>query len=478
MTYALVSLFIPLLSALLLVLIGKGLSERNAGIVAITSGVISLVAAWFALADVAAANQPILINLGGWESGLAIRLRLTPLSGLLLLFTAFMHVLIGLYADFSRQGVPRDYWPLSSFLHGSLAALWLSADLFNLYITLELLGLTAVAMVALAGKKAFKPAANYLLLSLVASLFYMLGVALMYGRYGSLDVVLLALQTQSDSVTRIALLVMTVGLMLKAALWPLHLWLPAAHANAPTAVSALLSSVVVKGPLFILWMIWSEVAPVAIAQQIAPVLAAAGVLALVVGGVSAMRSAYIKTLVAYSTVAQLGYATMALGLLLTWQLPQMHVALWLFVIAHGLAKASLFMAAGEMQNTLGTKRVSGLRGATQTVPVAMFAFAVAGGSLIGLPPSGGFLAKWVLLEPLLSEPHNWPWAFGVLLGTLVSAAYIFRVVAISFDRARINPPDIRPDRLGHWLSLLPALMVWGMALVGDRLIRLLSGGGL
>lgn len=477
MTYALVSMFTPMLSALLLVMVGNRLSERNAGIVAIASGVISVVAAWFALTAVAAAQQPALINLGGWETGLAIRLRLSPLSALLLVFTAFMHVLVGLYADFSRQGVPRDYWPLSCFLHGALAALWLSADLFNLYVTLELLGLAAVAMVALAGKKAYKPAANYLILSLVASLFYMAGVALMYGRYGSLDVVVLALQSQDDFITRFALLVMTVGLMLKAAFWPLHLWLPDAHANAPTPVSALLSGLVVKGPLFILWMIWSEVAPVAVAQQMAPVLAIAGIIALVAGGVSAMRSAYIKTLVAYSTVAQLGYAMMALGLLLTWQLPEMHVALWLFVIAHGLAKASLFLAAGEMQSTLGTKRISGLRGATQTVPVAMFAFAVAGGSLIGLPPSGGFLAKWALLEPLLSEPQNWPWALGVLLGTLVSAAYIFRVVALSFDRARINPPDRRPDRLGHWLALLPALMVWGMALVGDWLINLLSGGG-
>ncbi|MDP3518537.1 MAG: proton-conducting transporter membrane subunit [Pseudohongiella sp.] len=477
MTYALVSLSIPLLSALALMLAGARLSNRNAGIMAIVTSLLSLGAAWFCLLDVAAANQSILLNLGGWENGLAIRLRLSPLSSLLLLFTAFMHVLIGIYAGFSRRGVSRDFWTLSSLLHGSLAALWLSADLFNLYITLELLGLTAVAMVALAGKKAYKPAANYLILSLVASLFYLLGVALVYGRYGSLDVVLLGLQTQSDTTTRIALLVMTAGLMLKAALWPLHLWLPAAHANAPTAVSALLSGLVVKGPIFILWLLWSEVAPVDLAQQIGPVLAVAGMIALVAGGLSAMRSPYLKTLVAYSTVAQLGYAMMALGLLMAWQLPQMHVALWLFVIAHGLAKATLFLAAGEMQTTLGTKRVSGLRGATQTVPVAMFAFAVAGGSLIGLPPSGGFLAKWVLLEPMLSSPQNWPWAFGVLLGTLVSAAYIFRVVAISFDRARINPPDVRPDRLGHWLALLPALMVWGMALIGEWLIEFLSGGG-
>lgn len=477
MNYALISLAIPLFTALLLLLAGPTVRTRTTGLVTIASTVLSLAAAWMALLAVAAEGSDIMLNIGGWETGLAIRLRLSSLSALLLAFTALMHLLIGLYAGLSRQGIARDFWPLSSFLHGSLAALWLSADLFNLYITLELLGLTAVGMIALAGKKAYRPAANYLILSLAASLFYLLGVALLYGRYGELDVLLLASRTEGDTITRLALLVMTTGLMLKAALWPLHLWLPPAHASAPTAVSALLSGLVVKGPVFILWVLWSEVAPPALAQEIGPVFGVAGIIALTAGGLSAMRSPHIKSLVAYSTVAQLGYALMALGLLLSWQLPQMHIALWLFVIAHGLAKASLFLAAGEMQATLGTKRVDGLRGATQTVPVAMFAFAVAGGSLIGLPPSGGFLAKWVLLEPLLSQPQNWPWAIGVLLGTLVSAAYIFRVVAISFDRARINPPDTRPDRAGHWLALLPALMVWGMALSGEWLIQLLAGGG-
>lgn len=466
----------PFLCALTVLLAGPRLRTRYSGMLTVAGGLLSFVAAWAALLDVTATATPQLLNLGGWGDGLSIRLRLSPLSALLALFTAMMHVLIGLYATFSRQGAARDFWPLSCFLHGSLVALWLSADLFNLYITLELLSLTAVAMVALSGPAAYKPAANYLILSLSASLFYLMGVTFLYGHYGTLDIIILAPLTVDDTLTRLALLLITAGLMLKAALWPLHLWLPAAHASAPTAVSALLSGLVVKGPLFILWMMWSEVAPPALGQEVGPLLAFAGVLALLAGGWAAMRTPWIKTLVAYSTVAQLGYALMALGLLLTWQLPQMHIALWLFVMAHGLAKASLFLAAGEMQHTLGTRRVTSLRGATQTVPIAMFAFAVAGGSLIGLPPSGGFLAKWVLLEPLLSQPQNWPWAIGILLGTLVSAAYIFRVVVLAFDRATITPPDTRPDRLGHWLALLPALMVWGMTLAGERLIRLLAGG--
>jgi multicomponent Na+:H+ antiporter subunit D len=475
--YALLSLAFPLFTALILTLAGRLLSPRSCGRLVLLSSFASLTAAVLALEFISRQSETSFLALGGWETGLAIRLQLTPLIGLLLAFTALIHLLTSLYSLFGRQPDSDDFWLLASFLHGSLAALWLSADLFNLYVTLELLSLAAVALVCTAGAKAFKPATDYLILSLAASLCFLLGVALLYGRYGVLDVASLSSMTIDDNSTRIALLLMTAGLMLKAALWPLHLWLPAAHASAPTAVSALLSALVVKGPLFILWMLWSKIAPTLLAIKVGPILAVAGMLALVSGGYSALRSPWLKTLVAYSTVAQLGYALMALGLLLTWQEQQMHAALWLFVIAHGLAKATLFLAAGEMQTALGTKRVSGLRGATQTVPVAMFAFAIAGGSLIGLPPSGGFLAKWILLEPLLSDPQRWPWALGVLLGTLVSAAYIFRVVALAFDRARINPPDHRPDRIGHWLALVPALLVWSMAFAGDWLLELLSSGG-
>ncbi|WP_111642313.1 complex I subunit 5 family protein [Marinimicrobium alkaliphilum] len=471
MTLALMSLLLPLASALVLLVL-----RARSPVLMILATLGSLIAAAGALYQVVDGGEQLLA-LGGWEPPLGIRFRLTPLSGLLLVFTALIHLLVAFYAAASRHSQTRhtDYWPLSGLLHASLVALWLSNDLFNWYVTLELLGLVAVALVTLAGPKAYRAAMRYLILSLVASLFYLLGVALLYGRYGVLDVALLASLTEADATTHTALLLMTLGLMLKAALWPLHLWLPPAHAGAPTAVSALLSALVVKGPLFILWLIWSEIAPPALARDMGFIMALAGVAALLSGGWSAMRTPYIKTLVAYSTVAQLGYALMALGLLLYWELPELHVALWLFVLSHGLAKVSMFLAAGEMQATLGSKRISALTGATQTMPVAMFAFAVAGGSLIGLPPSGGFLAKWLLLQPLFAEPANWFWAFAVLLGTLASAVYVFRVVALAFDRAKPTRPDFDPHVLAQWLALIPALLVWGMALVSQPLILWLTG---
>lgn len=474
MSAALLSLLVPLFTALLLLLL-----RLRAGGLVIGANALSLGLAVMALSTVVSTGTQQL-NLGGWDVPLGIRFELGPLTASLLVFTALVHLLVAVYAERSRHSQTRDtdFWPLSCLLHTSLAALWLSRDLFNWYVTLELLGLVAVAMVILSGPKSHAPALRYLLLSLAASLCYLLGVALIYGQYGVLDIRLLADMMTDDRVTRLALLLLTLGLMLKAALWPLHQWLPAAHASAPTAVSALLSALVVKGPLFILWMLWDNIAPVELARQAGVFFAIAGIAALISGGWAALRTPWIKVLVAYSTVAQLGYALLALGLLLHWQDPTLSTALWLFVIAHGLAKVSMFLAAGEMQATLGSRKVSALKGASQTMPIAMFAFAVAGGSLVGLPPSGGFVAKWVLLQPLFTQPSHWPWALGVLLGTLASAAYVFRVVAIAFDRADPNRPDYDPDTSAQWLAMLPALVVWAMALMGEPVIRWFGEAGL
>lgn len=471
MIAALLSLAIPMLMGLLLLL------HRPAAApwLVVLGSLASLLAAIAAILSVTTEGAATM-QLGGWETPLAIRFRLSPLSALLLVFTALIHFLVALYAARTRGRHPGmgDYWPLSCLLHASLAALWLSADLFNLYVTLELLGLVAVALVSLAGRKSWRPSLDYLLLSLAGSLLYLLGVALLYGRYGVLDVALLAEMTSDDRVTRLSIVSMTLGLMLKGALWPLHLWLPAAHASAPTPVSALLSGVVVKGPLFILWLLWVEVSSAEFHRGAGLGMALAGVLALLCGGWQSLRAPLLKVVVAYSTVAQLGYALLALGLLLLWDMPRLYMALWLFVLAHGLAKVSMFLAAGEMQETCGSRRVSAMKGATQTMPLAMFAFAVAGGSLIGLPPSGGFLAKWELLQPVVQQPDRWPWLVAILAGTLMSAAYVFRVVVVSFDRASPRHPEYRSDTWAQWLTLLPALLVWGMALISTPLILWLA----
>lgn len=467
-------LVLPLLSALLMLL-----WPRIAPILALLSAAACTLLALQLLLQVSEQGTQFWL-LGGWPEGLAISWQADRLSTLLILLTTVLQLLVRLYAFATRQRdhLATGFWPLSSLLQLSLTALWLSRDLFNLYVCLELLGLVAVALVSLAGDKAIKPALNYLLLSLFGSLCYLLGVVLLYGAYGRLDIAGLASQWQADWLSNSALLLMSLGLMLKAALWPLHGWLPGAHGAAPAPVSALLSALVVKGPLFILCLLWLQLASAGQALAMAPLFAGAGLAALLFGGWSALRTPFAKTLVAYSTVAQLGYALLALGLLLQLNEPLFFAALWLFVLAHALAKAACFLAIGEMSATLGGKRLIILKGASQTMPLAMFAFAVAGGSLIGLPPSGGFLAKWAMLQGLWLHDGQYFWVFAIVLATLLSAAYVFRAVALAFDRADPVAPDFAPQLLPQWLALLPALAVWAMALFSEPLLLMLQQEGL
>jgi len=158
MNAALASLLLPLGGGLLLILLRPARGGR--WVIALSLG--ALLAAIMALQVVLDHGERSLF-IGGWEAGLAIRFRLTPLAALLLVFTAGLHLLVALYAARIAHATGKaDYWPLSCLLHAALAALWLSADLFNLYVTLELLSLVAVALVSLAGRKAWKPALNYL----------------------------------------------------------------------------------------------------------------------------------------------------------------------------------------------------------------------------------------------------------------------------------------------------------------------------
>lgn len=470
MNWALASLFLSLAGGLLAMLV-RPLAR---GIVLATTS-LALGGAVGALLAVQRHGE-VLLAVGGWPAPLGIRFLLTPLSALLLVFGSALCWLVMLYAlRRPRATGGADFWALCSLLQAGLAGLWLSLDLFNLYVLLEWLGLCAVALVALAGPRALRPALDYLLLSLCGSLVYLLGVAVVYGEYGVLDVLVLQVSFADSPASRLALCLMSLGLMVKAALWPLHLWLPAAHAGAPSAVSALLSALVVKAPLYLLWLLWTQLAPADLARQVGPAFAVAGLLALLGGGWSALRTPRLKALVAYSTVAQLGYALLALGLLLRSGQSGLQAALWLFVLAHGLAKVSMFLAAGELQEGFGSRRVAALRGASQRMPLALFAFVLAGASLVGLPPSGGFLAKWLLLQPLFADPALRPWVLAVLLGTLASAGYVFRVVALGFDRAGERPLRVASDRPAQWLALLPALLAWGLALAGQPLLVWLSG---
>src|SRR6516164_6027234 len=305
------ALIIPLTGVLLAFVCGGRQVER------IALGVMPLglaIALTIALARPAGAS--LVYPIGGWMPPLGVALRADGLSIVMMVITAVVICAIAAFAraDFSTPAdsietrAPFAFWILLLAIWAALNTIFLGGDLFTLYVALELLTFAAVPLVCLDGRvETLRAALRYLLFALLGSALYLLGTALLYGRYGTLDIVLLSHRVDAEPATLLAAALMTTGLLAKTALFPLHLWLPAAHAGAPAAASAVLSALVVKGSFFIAVRLWLDVFADVLTLPSAQLLAALGAGAILVGNVVALRQVRLKLLVAYSTVAQIGY---------------------------------------------------------------------------------------------------------------------------------------------------------------------------
>lgn len=413
---------------------------------------------------------PLEVALGGWQSGLGIALRADGLSAALLLMSVLVALAAGLYAPayFGDAARRTHFWPLWLMLVAALHALLLSGDVFNLYVTLELVGLAAVSLATLGGNRAAVAAAlRYLTVGLLGSLAFLAGVVLLYTAYGTLDIVMLAARIGAEPPAWVAAALMTAGLLIKAALFPMHFWLPNAHANAPAPVSAALSALVVKAAFYLVLRLWLDLFQAALTPAAGLLLGVLGAIAVLWGSWQALQAQRLKLLAAYSTVAQVGYLFLFMPLVLA--LPPgapRDVALGgllLFALTHGFAKSALFLGAGVIQQHAGHDRIADLGGTALALPVTTFVLALAGVALIGLPPSGTFLAKWQLISASI-ETGQWYWLPVVAAGSLLAGGYVFRVLGHAF-----RPGEGVGPALAGWRAELPAL---GLALVATLVLGL------
>ena len=429
------------------VLLSLALGGRQAARIALVALPTGFAIAVGIVVAVWRSQTPLIYFVGGWAPPLGIALRADGLSAIMMVTTALVICAIGLFAHegFSiPAGVPETraslaFWTLLLGVWAGLNAIWLGGDLFTLYVALELLTFGAVPIVCLDGRaETLTAALRYLLFAVLGSVLYLLGAALLYGGYGTLDIVLLSGMVRAEPVVWVAAALMTAGLIAKTALFPLHLWLPPAHAGAPAAGSALLSALVVKGSFILIVRLWFDTLPGLINQASAQVLATLGAAAIVFGSVLALRQARLKLLIAYSTIAQIGYLFFLFPLASTpLAFASATAQVWsgvawtggvLQLVAHAIAKAAMFMAAGLIGEALGHDRIAEFGGIGRTLPMTVFAFGLGGMSLMGLPPSGGFVAKAMLLTAAVAEDQWW-WAVVILVGGLLAAGYVFRVLA-------------------------------------------------
>jgi multicomponent Na+:H+ antiporter subunit D len=431
------AVILPVVGILLSLALGGRYVERVAMIV-LPAG---LCVAVLILAAVWRGEQPLVYIVGAWYPPLGIALRADGVAAAMMLVTAIIICATGLFArgEFGQaSGAPvtrasNVFWFLLYGIWSGLNAVVLGDDLFNLYVALELLTFAAVPLVCLKGyEDTIKAALRYLLFALIGSALYLLGSALIYGAYGTLDITLLSGLVRPGPAVWVAAALMTVGLLAKTALFPLHLWLPPAHAGAPAPGSAILSALVVKGSFILIVRLWFDAMPGMLTFAAGQLLAALGAGAILFGSVLALRQSRLKLLIAYSTIAQIGYLFFLFPLAsgdagsdpwssLAW------TGGWLQLFSHAFAKAAMFMAAGLIAEALGHDQIDGLGGIGRALPVTLFAFGLAGLSLVGVPPSGGFTAKWLLLSATVLEGQWW-WAAVMLMGGLLAGGYVFMVI--------------------------------------------------
>lgn len=466
---------LPLAWACLAFLLGPGRGARAAILGLALQLALALLLA-IELSGSPGASQAV----GGWPAPLGIALAADGLSVLMLLLAQLTALPLAVYARAyfaAGSAEVRYFWPLTGILMAGLNALFLAADLFNLYVTLELVGLSAVGLVAAGGgAQQVAAALRYLFATLLGSGAYLLGVALVYGAYGTVSLATLEplLTGAAPRALWIAGGLMLVGLLLKTALFPFHYWLPAAHGGAPAPVSALLSALVVKASFYLILRLWLGPfdALLARAELLAWLPMALGSAAILWGSWKAIRAPRLKMLIAYSTVAQLGYLFLifplfgAAGAL---QAGMMHA------FAHALAKAAMFTSAGALIKATGQDRVAGLAGVAGRRPLSLYAFGLAGITIMGLPPSAGFLAKWLLIEAALQRGH-WSIALMVLAGGLLATVYVFRVLRQAFLHAPQSSEVVAVPRTLELMAFVLATASVLLGLRGVELMALLSIG--
>lgn len=389
-----------------------------------------------ALLPLVLSGGSVSFTVGSWDPSLGIRLVFDGLSWLLDLLAWSVSLAAYLY---SRGAGPRGggFSAIFFVLLAALAATAATADLFNLFVCLELVGLSSYALVASSRKGgAYLAAFRYLALSSASMSLFLLGVYGLYRLTGSLSyeaigAVLSGGGGGTAGALSVACIVVAVGL--RVTVVPLQGWLPDAHSRAPHAVSAVLSGVLIKTPLFALGRFLLFLPLGAEARS---VLGAAGAITTLVGVVAALAQKDAKRLLAYHSVSQIGYVLAAWGA----GAPGAVAAAYLHALFHGLFKGSLFLSVGTACDAGGSRDVYELRraaGALRTagdrVPVVSAAFFVAALSIAAIPPLNGYASKEAIAAVLHGDgAAAWaPWAYALLMvtgaGTVASMLKLSRI---------------------------------------------------
>ncbi len=437
---------IPMLTAAFVVLLQpRGL----AWLAALAASAVSFAIA-ISLAMTVLAGNTISYAMGSWPAPFGIALEIDSFSAVLLLVItgASTLVIAGGQAsiDSEIKGDRQPYFYSAWLLAvAGFCGIVVAGDAFNIFVFMEISSLASYILVAGGPHRQVLPAVfKYLVMGTIGATFYLIGVGLIYMMTGTLNLSDMAVRIGDVSDQKPILAAagfITIGLALKAAIFPLHVWLPNAYTWAPNMVTAFLAACATKVSLYVMLRLDFVVFQGNLdlhSLKFATFLMPLAALAILIGSMVAMMEQNVKRLFAFSSVAQIGYILLGASFVSELGL----TASVVHIFNHALAKGSLFLALGAFAFAAASLRLEDLQGIAKRMPFTFAAFVVAGLSLIGVPGTAGFISKWYLITAALDQGGIGIFMIGIIIiSSLMAVFYVWRVVeSAAFGEAKT--PDI------------------------------------
>ncbi len=421
---------IPLATAFLLPMFGK--RGKDAATIVANLATISLL-----ILAIGCIGESGVYEIGKWPIPLGINLVLDGLSSLVLLVISVVAAAVMLFsAGYMEQYTAKaKYLSLFLLMVAGMNGVVLSGDIFNLFVFLEIASLASYALVGFGcGHEELEASFKYTVLGTIASIFVLFAIGMVYGNTGALNMAYISKAIQSSGLNAglsFALALFIVGFGLKAALVPFHAWLPDAHPSAPAPISAMLSGVLIKSlGVYALARVVFNIFGVSL--EVGWLLIVLGILSMVAGAFLAIGQWDIKRLMAYSSISQIGYVILGIGLGIMLLARDANPA-WaslailggLFHLAnHAVYKSLLFLTSGSIEMATGTRQLKEMGGLARRLPFTRTANAVASASIVGIPPFSGFWSKLILVMAAVQAHYYWIAAIIVFVSLCTLIMYL------------------------------------------------------
>jgi multicomponent Na+:H+ antiporter subunit D len=424
---------------------------------------------------------PISYHMGGWEPPWGIEYRVDLLNAFVLMLVSTVGAVS---IPFARRSVTleidgREAWFYCMYLLclTGLLGITITGDAFNAFVFLEISSLSTYVLIATGlGRRALLAAYQYLIMGTIGATFYVIGIGFLYLITGSLNFVdiaqrLAAAGPESFAPVMAALAFIAVGVSLKLALFPLHVWLPNAYAHAPSFATAFLAGTATKVAIYLLIRLFFSIFGVAFAFDtlpVKPVLIALSLAAMFIAAAIAVFETNLKRMLAYSSVSQIGYITLGIGLANKAGLTGSVVHL----VNHAIMKTALFLALGSVFYRLGACSLDAISGLGRRMPLTFAAFTIAALGLIGTPGTVGFISKWYLAVGALDK-GSWVLVFAIVASSLISVVYLGRILEAAWFRE--EGPGAKEAADPPLSMLLPLLVLAAMTIYFGIDTRMTAG---